>query len=104
MVECIEFLDEVEIFDGARFFAPVVLGPGVGPFGEDVEPKFGISVNFATFYSGVFNSGNQGGAFHADIGGIFGAAQNNRLASFTDNFNYGESAIARIGFGAAVGP
>ena len=46
LVEFVEFLDEVEIFDLAGFFGPAVFLPGGSPFGKDIDPKFGIGVDF----------------------------------------------------------
>ncbi len=104
VVECVEFANEVEILDGAGFFVPTIGGPAVGPFGKDVEPKFRISVDFATFVPSVFNGSDEGGAFHANISSVLVATECDWLAFAVYNFNYSEATVARIWLSAAVGP
>ena len=70
MVKLIKFFDDIEIHDFAFGFFPTASVPTVGPFGEDVDPKFGVGMDFATFSTGIFNSGNHGETFHADVSGV----------------------------------
>lgn len=90
-----EFFYEVEVLDGAAFFAPVVRGPLVAPFGEDVDPKFGIGVDFAAFGAGKFDGGDKSPSLHADIGGMIGAAEPDGL--FGGGVDDGVAARSGIG-------
>ena len=102
LVEPVELLDEVEILDFAAFFMPIIGGPGGGPFGENVDPKFGIGVDFAGFIAGELNGGDEGVALHADVGGVAGVTEFDGFPRV--GVDDGVAAGAGIGVGAAVGP
>ena len=105
MIKTVEFFHEVEIFDFASGFVPTSFGPTVGPFGEDVDPEFRVGVDFAAFFAGVFDGGNHGGAFHADVGGVCVATEGDWLTGtiwllFDDSIAAGSG----VGEGAAICP
>lgn len=84
---------------------PIEGGPTGRPFGEDVNPELRISVNFDGFFVGVFNSGDEGGALHADVGGGFIAAESDGpTGAVWGLFYHCEAAWTWVGFGAAVCP
>ncbi len=74
LVEFVELFDEIQVFNLAGGLAPAMGLPIGSPFGQNVDPKFGIRVDLAAFISGIFNGGNHGGSLHTNIGGILVAA------------------------------
>lgn len=71
LIELVELLDEFEILDGAGFLLPAVTLPGGSPFGEDIDPKFGVGVDLDLLACSELDGLSDGGAFHADVGGVF---------------------------------
>ena len=70
----VNFLNEGEVFDFAGAFAPAIFLPAGSPFSKSINPKLGISMDFAGFAISIFYSGKDSITFHADIGGIFSAS------------------------------
>lgn len=70
IVQTISCLNHVEVFDGAGFFGPAASFPSWCPDSKDVDPKLRIGVDFTTVGAGVFHSGDEGGALHADVSGV----------------------------------
>ena len=103
LIQIVEFLDEVEILDFALLLFPAVALPGRGPFGEDVDPKFGVGVDFYWFvcHDGELDSLADGGAFHADVGGVGLSTSHNGI--FGAGVDDGPAAGTGIGVGATVG-
>ncbi len=72
--ERVEFLDEVEVFDLAGGFTPVVFCPLGGPFGGNIYPELGVGVDFAGLAFRLFDGVDDGGGLHAVVGSTWRVA------------------------------
>lgn len=100
LVKFVGEFDERKVFDGARFFLPVVTGPSGRPGFEDIDPKLRVGVDVARFGASIFHGGNESATFHADVGRRMLASKTNGLTVFEDSV----TARARIGGSRAVRP
>lgn len=81
-------------------FLPAFCLPAGRPFCKDVDPEFGVGVDFAGFLVGKFERGEDGVGLHADVSGLacFGA-EGDGLFVFDDS----ETAFAGVWDCGAVG-
>ena len=50
---------------------PAIGSPSGGPFGDGIDPKFGIGMDFDGLFFCKLDGFFDGGAFHTDVGGVW---------------------------------